>query len=246
MNNHSFDEKYFDSILCQVLNDIEEEEVLKSEQLYQELKELPPLKTSLRHHWRMQKILKGPQEKSGSINLFVKRIVAAAAVIFVVVGSTSIFASADIFRLFQWLGFYSPEYIDISLSSSYTQTILEETKSWKHGSVYVPSLIPEGYALNDVQAYPSQIRLSYTDQEEHYLQFSISLLGSNSKFSIDNKQAFTQKIKINGWEGVYFMNDSVNILVFNNNEYLFRLESDVLNQKELKKVAQNIEKVVVN
>ncbi len=245
MNNHSFDEKYFDSILCQVLNDIEEEEAHKSKQLYQEFKELPPLKTSLRHQWRMKKILKGAQEKSGSTNHFAKRI-AAAAVIFVVVGSTSIFASADIFKLFQWLGFYSPEYIDISLSTSYTQRIAAETKPWKHGSVYVPSLIPEGYVLNDVLAYPSQIRLAYTDVDDHYLQFSVSLLGNDAKFSIDNKEAFSQKIKINGWEGVYFMNDSVNIVVFNNNQYLFRLESDVLNQKELKKIAENIEKIVVN
>lgn len=249
MSEHSFDEKYFDNILRQVALDLEEEDIKKSEALYFELMDKPAPKTSLRHRWRMKKLINSYKKKNSVKKRYpIGRAIATAALAVVIVFSTGVFASADIFKLFQWLGFYSEEYVDISLSKDYTRRIVEETASWQHGKVYVPGLIPDGYTLDKVTVGNNTITMSYISSINNYFRFSMKILGDDYLMSVDNDNTKSKKIKVNGYDAIYFENDTVNTIGYNTNEYFFSLTSGTLGEKELKRIAENIEtldKIVV-
>ena len=244
MSNKSFDEKYFDNMLKQALQDIEDEEIKKSEEIYLELKNMPPLKTSLRHKLRMKKLLRTARNNSGRAETKVfhfGRGLVVAIIIISIMSATTMFASADISRFFQWLGFYSEEYIDISISRDYTQRIVEETAAWPHGRVYVPSLVPDGYEITEINTSNFAIIIEYTNGENNYFSFSMRRLGDDNIVSTDNREAVLRKLKVKGFDAVYYETGRTKSLDFNTNEYFFSIVSDVLEERELKKIAENIE-----
>lgn len=242
MSDKSFDEKYFDNIMRQVALDLEEEDIKKSEALYLELKDKPAPKTSLRHRWRMKRLINSYEKKNSNKKSYpIGRVVVTAILAVTIIFSTGVFASADIFKLFQWLGFYSEEYVDISISKDYTQRIVEETKLWQHGKVYVPGLIPDGYTLDTITVNNNTISMTYISLNDSYLRFSMKTLGDDRLMSIDNESTKLKKLKIKGYDAIHVENDTVSTLRYNTNEYLFSLTSDVLSEKELIKIAENIE-----
>lgn len=242
MSDKSFDEKYFDNIMRQVALDLEAEDIKKSEALYLELKDKPAPKTSLRHRWRMKRLINSYEKKNSNKKFYpIGRVVVTAALAVTIVFSTGVFASADIFKLFQWLGFYSEEYVDISLSKDYTRRIVEETASWQHGKVYVPGLIPDGYTLDEINIEKNSISITYISSNDNYFRFSMKTLGDDYLMTIDNNSTKSKKLKLKGHDAIYIENDTVGTLMYNTNEYFFRFTSDALRETELKKIAENIE-----
>jgi len=250
MSEQSFDDKYFDSLLNQALQDVEAEEIKRSEAIYLEFKDKPAFKTSLRHKWRMKKLIKSlNKEQTGEKHPQLTKQVFVTALVAIIIISSVIFASADISKLFKWLGFYTEEYIDISSSRDYTQKMLEETKSWEHGKVYVPGLIPKGYELIKTNVSTISMTLTYLDMDNNYIKFSVNLLGSETISSVDNEGASVHRFEINGFDAIYSENDDTNMLIYCTNEYYFRIVSNALNKKDLQKILENLEdleKIVVN
>ena len=242
MSNNSFEDKYFNSILNQVLVDIEEEDIKKSEEIYDKFNDMPALNTSLHHKLRMKKlILSHNKETNRNQSIQIKRIAVTVAIAIIFIFSTELVTNADIYKIFQWLGFYHEEYIDLSLSKSYTQRILEETASWKLGKIYVPSVIPDGYELGEIQVLNNSITMNYVNANDEYLRYNMASAGNGSLISTDNKDSSSKKFKINGYDAIYVENNSVRIIHYNTNEYFFSVESDRLGEIELIKIAENIE-----
>ena len=251
MSNRSFEEKYFDDMINRVLLDIEEEQIKESEEMYRQYSKTPPMKSSFRHRRRMKKIIrKFENEHYGNRTVrSLRRILVTATVAIVIVGSLNIFANANLSRIFQWLGLYSAEYVDITLSKDYTQLLIRETASWEHGRVYVPGLIPDGYVFDRINVSRNMIELKYGSADANYLRYCLRPLGENTVVSSDNKESEIKMLKIDGHDAVYFTNDSVNMIKYNTTEYMFEFISDVLTEKELVKIAENtksLESLVVN
>jgi len=198
----------------------------------------------------MKKLIKSLNEdQTGGKHPRLTKQVFVTALVAIIIISSAIFASADITKLFQWFGFYTEEYIDISLSRDYTKKITEETVSWKHGKIYVPGLMPKEYELENVTTSPVAIVMTYMDSENNYVIFSVNLLGNNTISSIDNEEASIHRFKIKGFNAIYSETDDMNILDYSTNEYCFRVVSNALKEKDLKKIIENIEdleKIVVN
>ena len=243
MSKQSLDENYFDMVLDQVLQDMEDEEIEKSAALYQNFKNLPEIRPSLRHRHRMKKLIKQAERESRSTNIpySLKRIFIPILVVVTIIFSTGVFASANIVKLFHWFGFYTEDYVDISISRHYTERIRTATKNWPHGNIYVPTLIPDGYELEDIDVYEKGIIIVYTSPENHYLRFNIKILGLDTIASSDNSSDDFNRLKIDGYDASYVENEKTNVLAYNTNEYYFSLTSDFLNQKELKKIAEHIQ-----
>ena len=248
--SNSFDEKYFDNLLRQVLIDIEEDKINKSERIYLDFKDKPTFKTTFHHKWCMRRLKNSYQKENRTKQGYsIGKIAINIIIITIILFSATIFASADIFKIFQKLGFYSEEFIDISISSDYTKRILEETSSWKYGNIYVPGTIPYGYELDNIITTSTSIAFKYITDDNDYLLYSINILGKDSIVSADNKETDINKFKFKGYDEKKKKNTEVNILTYETNEYNFRLISNTLNKRNLTEIAQNLEnleKLVVN
>ena len=242
MSGRSFDENYFDGILRQALIDVEDENTKESEALYHELENEPAIKTSFFHRWRMKRLIRSYEQSSTRGRSFpVSRVALTTAIALVIVFSSGVFANANISKFFQWLGFYSEEYVDISLSTDYTRRIVEATKAWQHGSVYVPGLIPDGYYLENINITNNIIAIEYTTNNGNYFRYNMKTLGDETLASVDNKNSDYRKLKIRGYDAIYFENREIKVLKFSTHEYFFTFTSNTLGERELKKIAENVE-----
>ena len=202
------------------------------------------MKPSLRHRRRMKKIIKDfEKEESDNKPVALRRVLVTAAVVIAIVVSTSVFASADIFKLFQRLISYSPEYIDITLSKDYTQRLIDETAAWEHGTVYVPGLIPDGYALDELHVFGSFITIEYFNQEGNFFIYTMQILGDDMIFSTDTEGAIIKNLRVNGYDAIYIENDRHRNLFYNTNEHHFSFSSNALGEKELVRIAENLENI---
>jgi len=66
-------------------------------------------------------------------------------------------------------------------------------------------------------------------------------LGDETLASVDNKNSDYRKLKIRGYDAIYFENREIKVLKFSTHEYFFTFTSNTLGERELKKIAENVE-----
>jgi len=75
--------------------------------------------------------------------------------------------------------------------------------------------------------------------EDRYFAFSMNDI--NGSMGIDTENASVKKIMINGQEAIYSSNDNVNILVWHDENFSYKL-SGKIEEKEIVRIAEKIKK----
>ncbi len=96
--------------------------------------------------------------------------------------------------------------------------------------------IPEGFELQKNANSDDAIKMMFSNGD-NYFMFSVNKDDVDS--SIDTENGMVEKIKINGYEGVYTSNKNINAVIWYNNDYVFRITGDI-SKAELVHIAENI------
>ncbi|MEN6315450.1 MAG: DUF4367 domain-containing protein, partial [Clostridiaceae bacterium] len=129
----------------------------------------------------------------------------------------------------------------IEISQAYSEINCGENSS--KGDSYTSDeitlgYIPEGFKLEKRDVKNNMVSLIFKG-EEYYFVFSMNdITGS---LVIDTENASLKKIIINGQEALYSSNKNVNILVWHDDEFSYRL-SGTLEEKEMVRIAESIKK----
>jgi hypothetical protein len=97
--------------------------------------------------------------------------------------------------------------------------------------------IPEGFELTNKETSKNKYYLNYFNEDKW---ISIYKSKIDSRIDFDTEYKNKERIRINGFEGVYFEdNDSINGLMWNNGHYIYQLDSNI-SKEELIKIAENV------
>lgn len=98
--------------------------------------------------------------------------------------------------------------------------------------------IPASFKLEKRDVEGSMVSLLFKD-EKYYFIFSMSEISGT--MGVDTENASVKKIIINDQDALYSSNSNVNILVWHDEKFSYRL-SGTLNEKEMIKIAENVKK----
>lgn len=104
--------------------------------------------------------------------------------------------------------------------------------------LYAPSYIPDGYTLTD-EMNTSHIReLTYSDMDDNEIAFQQYIIISTS-IKIDTEGVVTEKIFINGIEGIFYTNKNVNTVMWHDNQYGYSITGKI-DKSSLENMANSI------
>ncbi len=98
--------------------------------------------------------------------------------------------------------------------------------------------VPMGFEIDDVQNSKRRIYLRFSNGD---MYFGITVNGINGSYSIDTENAVVERITINNNEGIYSSNENINILVWHDDEYVYRITANI-SEDEIIKIAENLTK----
>ncbi|MDF3002290.1 MAG: hypothetical protein K0Q48_2409 [Bacillota bacterium] len=171
-------------------------------------------------------------------------LVRAAAVILLCLLTvcTVLTATVDAFRyrVFDLLWINHGEYLELVPVES--ESVSPEARAlfpedWQ-GSFY-PAKLPDGFELNDISEAGSIQYFSFLNEEEHFLNLSVSPAGK-TKTGVNNENVKISEVKINGVEGQAWESEDTRLIIWINYEHQFSLYSDVLTRTELLEIAESI------
>ena len=244
------DKKYIDKVLDDVLHEaipIAEKEMMDelnkdiideaankaAENLGNNLPEPEIIEFSKEHEEAMKRIFKKERNKLliKKISKYSKRV-AIFFLVLVVASSVTIF-SVEAWRI-KIMNFI------IEMTQTHSEINFSEDNK---GDTYTSDeitlgYIPEGFKLETSDISENSVNLIFKG-EKNYFVFSMDAI--NSKMGIDTENAAVKKTMINGEEALYSTNNNVNILVWHNEEFLYKL-SGTIEEKEMIKIAENIKK----
>ena len=99
----------------------------------------------------------------------------------------------------------------------------------------VLNYVPEGYILTEKNSNKRRVTLNFERGSDY---FTFGMCGSDTKETFDTENAIVEELWINGNEAVFSFNENVNILVWNSDDKLFNLSSNI-SQNEMIKIAEN-------
>ena len=98
--------------------------------------------------------------------------------------------------------------------------------------------IPEGFKLEKSDVRKTRVYLMFKGEDRY---FAFSMNDINGSMGIDTENASVKKIMINGQEAIYSSNDNVNILVWHDENFSYKL-SGKIEEKEIVRIAEKIKK----
>lgn len=96
--------------------------------------------------------------------------------------------------------------------------------------------IPLGFKLEKSDVRGKTIYLKFKSGEQY---FTISKYDIDGSMGIDTENAIVKKIAINNQEALYSSNDNINILVWHDNDYSYKLSGNIF-ENEFIKIAESM------
>lgn len=221
--------------LDKILDDIiEEAAIIAAENLGENMPEPEKVEFSKEHEEKMQNIFRKERNKLlfKKISKYSKRV-AIFFIAFVIVSGVTIF-SVEAWRI---------KIMNFIIEMNQTHSEIRFSEEITKGNAYKSNeitlgYIPEGFELERRDVNVGGIDLIFT-RKENYFVFSMDDI--NSKMGIDTENASVRKTTVNGREAFYSSNDNVNILVWHDEEFVYKL-SGKIEENEMVKIAENIKK----
>lgn len=233
--------KIFEALLeyagaCHVNNIINELEEANSEEIPYP-KELDiKIRKMLRHHKRKEAVKK--------FFISAKKAFPKVAVFFFVafIGFTVAITTVSAFRtrVFNLIIEIKKDYTDIKLKENNEPSTSSSTSmipsNWDNE--YYLSYVPHGFKISKVESQEVTKIIQYTNDKGDFIIFSQSS-NENTDMMVDTENAITQKIDINGHEGILIQKNGLNTIVWRKDNNLFSLMSKI-DKNELIKAAESI------
>ncbi|MDW7669263.1 MAG: DUF4367 domain-containing protein [Bacillota bacterium] len=108
---------------------------------------------------------------------------------------------------------------------------------WKE--YYYPTFIPDNFELITAEEFGNSKYLTFENNLDQYIKIIQSSMNFESQ--IDTEGATIIEIDVNGNEGMLIEKDNRLILIWNNDERIFRIQNN-LDRNTILKIANNLEK----
>lgn len=241
----SMNDDIFDVVLKHALYDVDQEMENETESLYDMYKDGPEVKTSLKFRWNMKKFLWLSQFKNKAWTK-PKPSLAFAMSFVLCLSLTFVVAEANDIHLFDIIFDKHERYTEIKLDKTIkNETLKQRMPDWN--TCYVPTKIPSGYTLNQVESTDSICTMFFTNEmnpEDIFTFMQSKLSGdANSKFVVDTEDAYTEEILINGRNALYIKKNNWQTINYYNNTNIFQVSvnSTLINKADLVIIAESIE-----
>lgn len=236
-------EKMFEAMLeyagaCHAENIVEEMEV--ADEIEDQIPSPPELDA------RIKKLIARHERKGnfkkfwGKTTILLPKI---AAIFFVVILSSAIFVvSVESLRIkvLNYIIEVQEEYTSIRIKDIPIDNI-ETTypgvpTEWEN--VYIPTYIPEGFKIEKAESLAVIKMIQYSNDDGQLIIFNQS---TNEKMDlrVDTENAKSEKININGFEGLIVEKNGLITIAWYNNDFSFYLKSQI-DKNELVKMAESI------
>jgi hypothetical protein len=204
-----------------IINDLEEangEEILYPKELGIKIRKM------LKHHKR--------KEAAKKFFISAKRTFPKVAIFFFVVfiGFTIAITTVSAFRarVFNLIIEIKKDYTDIKLKENYEPNASSSTSlipsNWENE--YYLSYVPHGFKISKVDSQEVTKIIQYTNDKGDFIVFSQSS-NENTDMMVDTENSVTQKIDINGYEGILIQKNGLNTIVWRKDNNLFSLMSKI-------------------
>lgn len=233
--------KIFDALLeyagaCHVNNIINDLEEANGEEIPYPKELGIKIRKMLKHHKRKEAVKK--------FFISAKRTFPKVAIFFFVVfiGFTVAITTVSAFRarVFNLIIEIKKDYTDIKLKESYEPNASSSTSlvptNWENE--YYLSYVPHGFKISKIESQEVTKIIQYTNDKGDFIVFSQSS-NENTDMMVDTENAVTQKIDINGYEGILIQKNGLNTIVWRKDNNLFSLMSKI-DKNELIKAANSI------
>lgn len=112
----------------------------------------------------------------------------------------------------------------------------EEKQSQEYGDLVEIGYMPIGFALQESEISRRHTYLSF-EYEDKYIQFRLNQIDMYS--ALDTEDSAVENLKINGCEGIYITKPDVNILIWHDDVYAYRITANI-GKKDVIKIAENV------
>lgn len=234
MSREKLNEELFDVFLAEALRQVEEEELQKSEQFFEEhkMEDYIPSKRFVRRikrAYRMHCIRHAWNSKG------LRRAASALLTAGIVSGSLIFLADANGFSLYETVFLRKERYTSIE---TYKQIVSEEQKE-SLDYFYFPKYIPVGFKVveKDELTYDSYLRF-----EKGNLFFFISQWKNleNRTTRIDTESSVLTEVEIDGHKGFYSEKEGRQSIYLNMGDISVNIYGNI-GKKEIFKLAENLE-----
>lgn len=233
MNREKLNEQLFDVFLAEALRQIEEEELQKSEKLFEERKteDYVPSKRfarRIKRAYRMYAIKR-------SLRSWTMRRAVSILLIVVISGSLIFLAEANGFSLYETIFLREERYTSIQ---TYKQIIAEDhEESMEY--FYFPKYIPIEFKIVDQYTSDSDRYIRMQKGEKYFCisQWSNSL---NRVVKNDTEKSIITKIEIDGKKGFYSEKEGKRSIYLNTGRISINIYGNI-GKKELFRMAENLE-----
>lgn len=234
MNREKLNEQLFDVFLAEALRQIEEEELQKSEKLFEERKteDYVPSKRFAR---RIKRAYRMYAIKRSLRSWTMRRAVSILLIVVMISGSLIFLAEANGFSLYETIFLREERYTSIQ---TYKQIIAEDhEESMEY--FYFPKYIPVGFEVIETIS-DKEIRYISFEKESKYFCISQWVNSTDIKTRIDTENAKTVKIIIKDNEGFYSEKEGKQSIYLNTGRISINIYGNI-GKKELFRMAENLE-----
>lgn len=234
MSREKLNEELFDVFLIEALRQVEEEELQKSEQFFEEhkMEDYIPSKRFVRRIKRAYRMhcIRHVWNSKG-----VRRVASVLLTAGIVSGSLIFLANANGFSLYETVFLRKERYTSIE---TYKQIVSEEQKE-SLDYFYFPKYIPVGFKVveKDELTYDSYLRF-----EKGNLFFFISQWKNleNRTTRIDTESSVLTEVEIDGHKGFYSEKEGRQSIYLNMGDISVNIYGNI-GKKEIFKLAENLE-----
>lgn len=234
MNREKLNEQLFDVFLAEALRQIEEEELQKSEKLFEERKtgDYVPSKRFVRKIKRAYRVYAIKHYLSSRT---LRQAASMLLIVGMISGSLIFLAEANGFSLYETIFLREERYTSIQ---TYEQIALEDhEESMEY--FYFPKYIPIEFKIVDQYTSDSD-RYIRMQKGEKYFCISQWCNSSNRVVKNDTEKSIITKIEINGKEGFYSEKEGKQSIYLNTGRISINIYGNI-GKKEIFRMAENLE-----
>lgn len=226
------DEKRLDALLDVLIEEVAKESAESIGQSYPEPEHQHVF--SKRHEANMRKIFRKERNKLlfKKVTKYLQRAALFILVLTIISGATIFSVQACRVKFLNFI----TEITQIDTNINFMD---KNSKGDSYSNDYITlDYIPDGFKLESSTGDNRQLVLVFKKADKG---FRITINEVDSSLSIDTEKADIRKFMINGNEAMYSTNNNINILVWHDENFVYRLSGN-LEEKELIKIAEKIKK----
>lgn len=234
MSREKLNEELFDVFLIEALRQVEEEELQKSEQFFEEhkMEDYVPSKCFVRRIKRAYRMhcIRHVWNSKG-----LRRVASVLLTAGIVSGSLIFLADANGFSLYETFFLRKERYTSIEI---YKQIVSEDYE----GSLeyfYFPKYIPEGFKVADELSTQYSYYINLKNGEKYFC-ISQEIMNEKSEVCLDTEGSKIQEIDIDGKKGIYIEKEDIKIIHLNTEGYAIDIYGNI-GKKYLFRIAENLE-----